>query len=97
MSVDWINLVRPTSGTATATFTLSLSAPSTSTTSVTVRTLDGTATAANGDYVPINGQVVTFAPGQSTATVPVTVNGKVAAHSYFGLQLLAPTRPARRR
>ncbi len=91
VSVDWLNLVRPSSGTATATFALSLSAPSPSTTSVTVRTLDGTATVANGDYVPISGQLVTFAPGQSTATVAVTVNGKVAAHSYFGLQVLAPS------
>ena len=90
VSVDWINLVRPTSGTTTATFTLSLSAPSPSTTSVTVRTLDGTATVANGDYVPITGQVVTFAPGQTTATVAVTVNGKVATHSYFGLQMIPP-------
>ena len=90
VSVDWLNLVRPASGTATATFALSLSAPSASTTSVTVRTLDGTATAANGDYVPISGKVVTFGPGQSTATVAVTVNGKVATHSYFGLQVLAP-------
>ena len=90
VSVDWINLVRPTSGTTTATFALSLSAASTSTTSVTVRTLDGTATVAAGDYVPIAGQVVTFAPGQTTATVPVTVNGKVATHSYFGLQMIAP-------
>ena len=90
VSVDWINVVRPTSGTVTATFTLSLSAPSATTTSVTVRTLDGTATVANGDYTPITGQVVTFAPGQSTATVAVTVNGKVATHSYFGLQMLTP-------
>ena len=90
VSVDWLNLVRPSSGTATATFALSLSAPSPSTTSVTVRTLDGTATVAHGDYVPISGRVVTFAPGQIGATVAVTVNGKVAVHSYFGLQVLAP-------
>jgi hypothetical protein len=91
VTVDWINLVRPTSGTATATFTVSLSAPSPTTASVTVRTLDGTATAADGDYVPITGQVVTFAPGQTTASVPVTVNGKVATHSYFGLQMIDPS------
>jgi hypothetical protein len=89
-SVDWINLIRPTSGTASATFSLSLSAPSPSTTSVTVRTLDGTATVAGGDYVPITSKVVTFAPGQTTATVAVTVNGKAATHSYFGLQMIAP-------
>ena len=89
VSVNWLNLVRPTSGTATATFALSLSSPSPVPVSVTVRTDDGTATVANGDYVPVN-QLVTFAPGQTTATVPVTVNGKVATHSYFGLQLLAP-------
>jgi len=75
---------RKGSGTATATFDLSLSAPSPSTTSVTVRTLDGTATVANGDYVPISGQLVTFAPGQSTATVAVTVNGKVIVGTLKG-------------
>jgi hypothetical protein len=89
-SINWINLVRPTSGTATATFTLSLSSPSPTATSVTVRTLDGTATVANGDYVALAPKLVTFAPGQVTATVAVTVNGKVATHSYFGLQIVGP-------
>ena len=42
VSVNWLNLVRPTSGTATANFTLTLSAASQAQTSVTVRTLDGT-------------------------------------------------------
>ena len=91
VSVNWVNLVRPTSGSATASFTVSLSSPSPSATSVTVRTLDGTATAAAGDYVAIKSTLVTFAAGQTTATVPVTVNGKVAPHSYFGLQLVAPS------
>ena len=90
VSVNWINLVRPTTGTTTAAFTLSLSSPSPAPTSVTVRTLDGTCTVANGDYVPITNQVVTFAPGQTTATVPVTVNGSSATHCYFGLQMVPP-------
>jgi len=33
---------------------------------------------------------VTFAPGQTSATVPVTVNGSTAIHCYFGIQMLAP-------
>ncbi len=91
LTVSWLNVVRPPSGTATADFALTLSSPSPGPngTSVTVRTIDGTATAAAGDYVPIAGQRVTFAPGQTSATVVVTVNGKVATHEYFGLQVVA--------
>ena len=90
LSVNWLNVVRPTTGTTTATFTLSLSEPSPGPASVTVRTRDGTCTAASGAYLPIAGQLVTFAPGQTTASVPVTVNGSTATHCYFGLQLVVP-------
>ena len=54
-----------------------------------VRTLDATASAAAGDYVPLH-ETVDFAAGQTSATVPVTVNGEVATHSYFGLQVIPP-------
>ncbi len=91
VSVNWINVTWPSSGTTTAAFTLSLSSPSPTAASVTVRTLDGSATAAAGNYVPITSQVVSFAPGQTTATVPVTVNGSpTGTHAYFGLQIVGP-------
>jgi aryl-phospho-beta-D-glucosidase BglC (GH1 family) len=57
--------------TTTATFTLTLSAASTRPVTVSFATADGTAVARK-DYVATNG-TVTFAPGQTQATITVTV------------------------
>jgi aryl-phospho-beta-D-glucosidase BglC (GH1 family) len=76
--------------TTTATFTLTLSAPSSQPVTVNFATADGTAVSGQ-DYVTQSG-TVTFAPGQTQATVTVTV---LADHSatgniYFDLDLSAP-------
>jgi VCBS repeat-containing protein len=55
-------------------FTVGLSQPSNRPVSVKYTTADGTATAAEGDYVPIAG-TLNFAKGQTAATVTVLVNG----------------------
>jgi hypothetical protein len=55
-------------------FTVSLSKASKQQVSVNYTTVDGTATAADGDYVPMSG-TLTFAPGQTSETIRVLVNG----------------------
>jgi hypothetical protein len=55
-------------------FTVSLSKASKQTVSVHYATADGTATAADNDYLPTSG-TLTFAPGQTTETIRVLVNG----------------------
>src|SRR5262249_26832683 len=61
------------SGTAALTFTVSLSNLSYQTVRVDYATADGTA-AAGSDYAATSG-TLTFAPGQTSKTVTVTVNG----------------------
>ncbi|SIO34822.1 Aryl-phospho-beta-D-glucosidase BglC, GH1 family [Singulisphaera sp. GP187] len=57
--------------TVTATFVVTLSAPSTQTVTVAYSTANGTASSGT-DYVATNG-TLTFAPGQTQATVSVTI------------------------
>jgi VCBS repeat-containing protein len=74
ISINNIALVSGTSGQEAFVFTVSLSRPSLHTVSVNYATADGTATAAENDYVPTQG-TLTFAPGQTAQTVTVLVNG----------------------
>jgi hypothetical protein len=76
LSIDDVSVTEGNSGTVTATFTVTLSPPSTSTVTVNYATANGTATTADGDYVATSG-MLTFAPGETTKTIPVTVNGDV--------------------
>src|SRR2546426_318453 len=62
------------SGTTSYDFTVSLSNPSSATITVHYATADNTATVADADYVPASG-TVTFAPGTTSQTVTVLVNG----------------------
>ena len=75
-------------------FTVSLSAVSTQTVSVRWATSNGTARSGN-DYYAASG-TVTFAPGQRTATVGVSVIGDRTAESNetFFITLSAPSRAA---
>src|SRR5947208_9391920 len=60
--------------TTNANFTLSLSTPISQSISVNYATADGTATLADNDYQSASG-TVTFAPGQTSQTITVLVNG----------------------
>src|SRR5205085_1518794 len=73
LSVDDVSAAEGDSGTTALTFTVSLSSPSTSTVTVDYATADGTATAGS-DYTAAAG-TLTFAPGQTSQTVTVLVNG----------------------
>ncbi|MBN9518877.1 autotransporter-associated beta strand repeat-containing protein, partial [bacterium] len=68
------SVLEGSSGTATLTFTITLGVASSATVTVNYLTADGTATVADGDYVPTFG-TLTFLPGETTKTVLVTVNG----------------------
>jgi protocatechuate 3,4-dioxygenase beta subunit len=79
------------SGTTTANFTVTLSAASTSTVTVAYATVDGSATAGS-DYQAASG-TLTFAPGETSKTVPITIIGDttVEANETLTLNLSNPT------
>lgn len=73
LSIDDVAVTEGNAGTVDATFTVSLAAPSGLTVAVDWATADGTAVA-QGDYASGSG-TLTFAPGVTTQTLVVTVNG----------------------
>ncbi|KAA1421815.1 hypothetical protein F0U44_05975 [Nocardioides humilatus] len=90
-SVNDVTVAEGDSGTTTATFTLTRSGATGSPASVKVATVGGTATAGT-DYVAVPLTTVSFAVGQSTRTVNVTINGDTAIEpdETFNLILSAP-------
>jgi hypothetical protein len=74
LSVNDVTATEGDSGTTGFTFTFALSSPGSSAVSVNYSTADGTATAADSDYQPVTG-TVTFAPGETSKTFTVLVNG----------------------
>ena len=74
------------SGTSTLNINVSLNC-SPGTVTVNFTTADGTATAADGDYVPTSG-TLTFNPGETLKTVPVTINGDTARESDESFSLI---------
>jgi hypothetical protein len=70
------------------TFTVSLSAAYDQAVTVSFRTVDGTATTGDGDYVAKTG-LLTFLPGQTTKTITIEVKGdsRREADEWFGLDL----------
>jgi len=91
LSINDVSVTEGNAGTATATFTVTLSAAASSAVTVNYATADGTATAGT-DYVAGSG-TVTFAAGQLTKTVAVTVNGDatVEPNETFLVNLASPT------
>jgi hypothetical protein len=84
----------PESGTGTADFTVSLSAARAGPVTVVANTADGTATVADGDYLPVTNQTVTIPAGSTSATVPVTIEPNGSKHSglvSFSLTLSDPS------
>lgn len=78
-------------GTRNASFTVTLSAPSSQPVTVRYLTSDGTA-AAGSDYTASTG-TLTFAPGQTTATIAIPVRGDrlAEANEAFSVRLVEPT------
>jgi hypothetical protein len=79
-------------GTKSVTFTVTLSAASDATVTATYATADGTATIAGGDYRAASG-TLTFAPGQTSKTITVLINGDrlPEADEYFYVNLTGVT------
>lgn len=71
MSIDDPSVYEGTTGTTTGVFTVTLSAPSVNPITVNYGTSNGSAVTPD-DYLPSTG-TLTFAPGQTTATIAVTV------------------------
>jgi Ca2+-binding RTX toxin-like protein len=74
LSIDNVNLSEGDSGTTTFTFTVSLSAASSTPIAVEYATADGSATALS-DYTAIPLTTLTFAPGQTSQSITVNVQG----------------------
>ncbi len=93
VSIATATLAQPEgdSGTNTYTFNVSLSSPATQAISVNYTTSDGTANASE-DYVDNDG-VLSFAIGEQTKTITVTVNGdtKPEADETFVVTLIGAT------
>ena len=93
LSVTDVSLPEGDAGDSVATFTVALGAPSAFPISVDVATADGTATQPS-DYDPVATSTLTFAPGETTKTVDVTVHGDttVEPDETFTVQLAEPGR-----
>jgi hypothetical protein len=91
-SLTDVVIVEGDSGTKTANFTVTLLGTQSVQSSVAFATIDGTATVAGGDYLPTAG-VLTFAPGQTSRTISVTINGDttVEPDETFTVLLSNPT------
>jgi uncharacterized repeat protein (TIGR01451 family) len=91
VSINDRTVLEGNDGTTPATFTLSLTAPSTSPVSVDWTTVDGTAVA-GADYVAATG-TLTFAPGDTTAPLTITVLGDLLDefNEQFTVELTHPT------
>lgn len=79
------------SGQAQMVFTVTLSGPQSSPVEVEYKTLDGTATAASGDYVPIlHTQTLVFNPGETSKQIVLLVNSDTTyeAHEQFQLNVV---------
>ena len=79
LAIDDVPLAEGNAGTTAFTFTITRSGPTGATTTVEVATADGTATQP-GDYAAAS-DTLTFAPGETTKSFTVLVNGDVAVET----------------
>src|SRR5205807_2421291 len=92
ITINDVSVIEGNSGTTNAVFTVSLSNPSSQTITVNYATANITATLADNDYQSASG-TLTFAPGQTTQTITVLVNGdtKFEPNEIFCLVLSKAT------
>jgi len=91
LSINDTTVTEGNAGTVTATLTVTLSAVSGQTVTVNYATANASAVAPT-DYIGASG-TLTFAPGATTQTIAVTVNGDTTpeADETFAINLTAPT------
>ena len=85
LSIDDVSLAEGDAGTQTFTFTVSLSAPSGLAVSVDFATSDGSATSGS-DFTSTSG-TLTFAPGEVSKTIDVTVQGDTVVEPDEGFSV----------
>ncbi|MAT99948.1 MAG: hypothetical protein CL608_22640 [Anaerolineaceae bacterium] len=90
LSINDVTVTEGDSGSQTASFGVTLSAPSSKTVQVSYATANGTAVV-GADYTAVSG-TLTFTPGQTSKTIPVTIlNDAVAEETEtFTISLSAP-------
>jgi chitinase len=91
ISVADLTLSEGNSGTKTALVVVKLSAPSSQAVTMSYVTSNGSA-ASGSDFVAANG-TITFAPGETSKTVPITINGDtlVEGNENFQFTVSSPT------
>lgn len=94
LAIDNVSIIEGDTGTDEAVFNVSLSAAASQPLTITYTTKDGTATVANNDYLAASG-VITFPPGVTFKTIPVTINGdtQVETTEVFYVDLLGISSP----
>jgi hypothetical protein len=90
VSIADATMLEGVDGVTNLVFTVSLSAGAKRLTVVPFRTVDGTATVADSDYVPTSGSV-TFRVGQRTAAITVPVRGDLKVEADETLQVVLGT------
>jgi choice-of-anchor C domain-containing protein len=93
VAIGDVTVTEGDAGSVDAIFPVTLSAPSGWPVTVRWAVADGTATAAGNDYAAAPGGVLTFAPGETSKTVTVRVNGDTTLepNETFFVQLSDPT------
>ena len=91
LSINDVAIPEGNTGTATATFTITRSGVTASSSSVQYATLAGTATGGT-DFVAAGATTVTFATGETSKPIAITVTPDVAVepHETFSVKLSAP-------
>jgi hypothetical protein len=92
ISISDVSLAEGNSGTTTFSFTVTLNGPVDVPVTVTANTADGTALVANNDYAALANSVITFAAGETSQSVPVSVMGDIMpeANETFDVVLSNP-------
>ena len=92
LSVNDVSVVEGNVGSTTVTFTVTRSGNTSAGSTVKYKTVDGTAKASTGDYVAVPLTLLSFAAGETTKAVAVTVNTDLVneADETFLLNLSAP-------
>jgi Calx-beta domain len=88
VSINWSHTAEGNNGTRPLSFVISLDGPAVGNEKITVNTVNGTATAGS-DFVAMAPTVVSFAAGETSKTIFVTINGDtlVEANEIFTLPL----------
>jgi len=91
LSIRDVTVIEANSGTTNAVFTVTLSAPSALPVTIIASSAEGTATNPS-DYMAIVPSMLTFAPGETTKTFTIAVNGDliVEPDETFFINLTAP-------